>query len=146
MLIRPATPADEPFLVAMLRHAAADCTPETIATYATGFGRDGDFGVIAEGLGAAWCRRIRGHGFVAEDVPELTIGMQPEVRGQGLGTALLHALLDAAAARGERAVSLSVDPANAAAIALYRKVGFEQVGDCDGHPTMLIRVPPPARA
>jgi ribosomal protein S18 acetylase RimI-like enzyme len=146
MDVRSATPADEPFLTAMLRHASSDFTEETRLTYVAGFGREGDFGVVADGEGAAWCRQIRGWGFVADDVPELTIGLEPQARGRGLGERLLRALLDMAAERGVRAVSLSVDPANAPAVALYERVGFERVGETDGHPTMLIRVSPRARA
>ena len=53
--------------------------------------------------------------------------VQPEVQGQGVGKALLQALLSAAAEVVEQ-VKLTVVADNAAAIALYRKLGFETYG------------------
>lgn len=58
--LRPATAADEPFLLEMLDLASnwrEGAPPNPVDTeYAAGFGRPGDIGVIAEGAGAAWCR------------------------------------------------------------------------------------------
>lgn len=55
------------------------------------------------------------------------ISLIPSYRGKGLGTAMLRDLLAHAAASGRR-VSLQVDAANRAS-ALYRRLGFEQVGE-----------------
>ena len=52
----------------------------------------------------------------------------PEVRGQGLGRRLLALTLDIAAHRGARVVQLEVRAGNAAARALYRALGFQEVG------------------
>jgi ribosomal-protein-alanine N-acetyltransferase len=49
------------------------------------------------------------------------IMVHPDCRGGGIGTALMRAAL----ARAETAVLLTVDPANAAAVQLYRNFGFE---------------------
>jgi ribosomal protein S18 acetylase RimI-like enzyme len=49
------------------------------------------------------------------------IMVHPDRRGAGIGTALMRAALEQAAA----AVLLTVDPANAAAVQLYRNFGFE---------------------
>ncbi|MEV0900691.1 GNAT family N-acetyltransferase [Actinoplanes sp. NPDC049802] len=49
-------------------------------------------------------------------------------RGAGIGSALLTAALDLAAARGDRAVQLSVVDTNPRAEALYRRRGFVIVG------------------
>ncbi|WP_432494026.1 GNAT family N-acetyltransferase [Kineococcus auxinigenes] len=51
-----------------------------------------------------------------------------EHRGAGTGSALLAAALDLAAARGDRAVQLSVADTNPRAEALYRRRGFTVVG------------------
>ena len=61
-----------------------------------------------------------------EGVVELTyISVDPSMRGQGLGRALLDAFTQAARAAGYRSAGLSVEAENAAAIALYTKAGFE---------------------
>ena len=53
----------------------------------------------------------------------------PEVRGRGVGTLLLeHALTYAARTLGTRQVNLGVNSRNAAAIALYKKLGFVEYG------------------
>lgn len=53
----------------------------------------------------------------------------PEARGQGVGTALLHAISAEAAARGYGEVRLDVVEGNARARALYEREGFRAVGD-----------------
>jgi GNAT superfamily N-acetyltransferase len=73
-----------------------------------------------------------GYGFVSEDVPEVGIGVVAGRRGEGIGRALLNALL--AVAPG--ALSLSVDDGNPA-VELYRKSGFVPVGRVGNSTTML---------
>lgn len=56
---------------------------------------------------------------------ELTyIGVAPAARGQGLGTTILAAFVEAARAAGYTSIALSVETDNPAAIALYTKFGF----------------------
>ena len=52
--------------------------------------------------------------------------VSPAHRGRGLGETLVRGLIEEARAANHRVVSLNVDPRNAPAIALYRKVGFEE--------------------
>jgi ribosomal protein S18 acetylase RimI-like enzyme len=149
--IRPVTPDDLPFLRDMGWEAAA-VAPEmramgrdaalaipSIRKYLDGWGRLGDAGVIAidEGgarLGAAWYRLFPAddpaYGFVAADIPELSIGVASDARGQGVGRALLDALLATARQQGYRAVSLSVDRQNPA-LRLYERAGFYDAGVSD---------------
>ena len=54
-------------------------------------------------------------------------------RGQGLGQALLYALLLLAQRRGLEWATLEVRASNQTAIALYQKFGFEQVGERRGY-------------
>jgi GNAT superfamily N-acetyltransferase len=106
--------------------------------YLEGWGRTGDAAVVAvvdgQRLGAAWYRLFPaeepGWGFVATDIPELSIGVAAEARGTGIGSALLDALLTLARDQGYRAVSLSVDRRNPAR-RLYERKGFRDAGISD---------------
>ena len=119
-----------------------------LARYVEGFGRPGDFGVVAhdEGrpLGAAWCRLFPrdapGYGFVDETTPELSIAVFAGQRGRGIGTALVEALKREAENRRFLRLSLSVEHDNPAA-ALYRRQGFQQVGSSQGASTLLLNLP-----
>lgn len=66
-------------------------------------------------------------GDAADAVRLMDILLLPECRGQGLGTALIAALLEQAAAAG-REVSLQVEKGNPAA-GLYRRLGFRSYAD-----------------
>ncbi len=149
MTLRRAVPADEPFLLEMLELASnwregAPRNPVDLE-YAAGFGRPGDVGVVAEGAGAAWCR-LRpvtnpGYGYVADDIPELTIAVRASHRGQGIASALLDALKREAAAAGHHAISLSVEPDNPAR-RIYERAGFQyRFTDPGGSHTMVAEFP-----
>ena len=56
------------------------------------------------------------------------VAVFPEARRQGVGRKLMEALLQAAAARGGEFLSLEVRPSNLEALALYRGLGFREVG------------------
>ncbi len=80
-------------------------------------------------MGAAWYRLFepsdRGNGILAErDVPELAIALAPELRGRGIGGALLAELAWVAASDGFHQLVLSVDPHNARAVRLYQRSGW----------------------
>lgn len=155
--IRDATLADEPFLWRVLSFTAVapDVEPPTIeairqdpgiSRYLMGWGRPGDAGVIGEvegqPVGAAWQRLfpsgVRGYGFVSEEIPEVSLGVEVAWRNRHIGRALLAALVDRARAARIEAVSLSVDASNAPAVALYTAMGFMSVGGDADHPTMLL--------
>jgi ribosomal protein S18 acetylase RimI-like enzyme len=100
----------------------------------------GDFGFVAEEVGAivgiVWLLFLPadhpGYGFVAEGVPELSVGVWPGYRGRGVGERLMRQALAEARRRGLERVSLSVEPENPA-LHLYRKLGFVPVeGGADG--------------
>lgn len=148
---RRATAADLPFLEEVFV-IAADWNPEaakgaefwhadpTFQKYLAGFPRDTDLGFIAEregqDAGAVWSRYFTaadpGYGFVAEDIPELSIGVVAGRRGEGIGRALLNAMLAASPV----SLSLSVEDGNPA-LELYRKSGFVPVGRVGDATTML---------
>ena len=63
----------------------------------------------------------------------LNIGALAVHHGQGLGFRLLQQVLSGASAAGAKSVFLEVRPGNAAAIRLYHRVGFKQVGRRKGY-------------
>jgi tRNA threonylcarbamoyladenosine biosynthesis protein TsaB len=74
---------------------------------------------------------IRGYAVLMPVVDEaelLTIGVAAAHQRKGLGRALLNAMLQLARERKMVRVFLEVRPSNAAAVALYRRAGFEQIG------------------
>lgn len=114
-----------------------------IARYIAGWGRPGDRAFIAEQtedgwpvgvgqpIGIAWYRlfpeEAKGYGYVAGDVPELSVAVVPTFRGLSIGTDLMHQLLRQAEKDGYRGLSLSVDPHNPA-VRLYERLGFSRTG------------------
>ncbi|MFW6692784.1 GNAT family N-acetyltransferase [Streptomyces sp. MAR4 CNX-425] len=106
------------------------------ARYVAGWPGETDLGVVAEAggqpVGAAWLRRFPaahpGYGFVAADVPELTIGVARDWRGRGVGRGLLRALAARAEAAGITRISLSVERENVAR-KLYLSEGYRVVGE-----------------
>lgn len=159
MEIREATAEDAGFLLDMLVEAC-NWNGEQRATrrdveadphlrhYVSGWPRMQDFGVVAvddEGapVGGAWARtfspRDPGYGYVAADVPEISMAVVASWRGRGVGRRLLQALVDAAREQGWRALSLSVEDGNRAA-QLYRAAGFTAVGRNGSSDTMLLNL------
>jgi ribosomal protein S18 acetylase RimI-like enzyme len=156
--LRDADAGDAQFLIKMLavaanwRGEAQLQSPDEVlrkpelAHYIDGWPRPGDCGVIAllgEPIGAAWFRFLpftdRGYGYVADDVPEVTIGVRPGHRGRGVGHALLRRLVERARAADLTAVSLSVEEDNPA-MRLYERVGFVSVDRVKGSATMILRL------
>ena len=142
---RSAGPEDFTFLATMLGEAAVwrpdKPTPTAdqvladprYSMYLAGWPRPGDYGLIAEQdapVGAAWYRTYteasHGYGFVAEDIPELSIAVVASHRHGGVGRRLLVDLINTSDSQGYPALSLSVAEANPAR-RLYESVGFVPV-------------------
>jgi [ribosomal protein S18]-alanine N-acetyltransferase len=64
----------------------------------------------------------------AEEVEILNLAVRPEARRRGVGKALVLALLRALGGECQGKVFLEVRESNAAGIAFYRSLGFEQIG------------------
>ena len=56
------------------------------------------------------------------------IAVEPELRGQGIGTILFGELIKAVKNRGATSITLEVRPSNVAAIKLYESFGLKSVG------------------
>jgi ribosomal protein S18 acetylase RimI-like enzyme len=97
-------------------------------------------------LGAAWYRTYteasHGHGFISEDVPELSIAVVGWHRHEGIGRRLLVDLITASVAQGHPALSLSVNGDNPAR-GLYESVGFVPVDKHGSSWTMVKHAPQP---
>ena len=127
----------------MLRYAAHQTSVTDVreqpqlARYATAWGRNGDFGCIADrgttAVGAAWLRlwlgEDKGFGYISDEIPELAFAVLPDYRGQGIGTQLLMQVLNMAK-ESFPAVSLSVRSDNPV-VRLYQRSGFVKVADSE---------------
>ena len=142
-LVRRGDAIDIPFLRDMLHHAyywrESDAqASEPVSRYVANFGRKGDAAMIAiedhRRVGAAWYRLFPrdepGFAFVDEQTPEVSIAVVPSMRGRGLGSRLLEALIARARTEGYRALSLSVERDNPS-IALYERYGFRPIREED---------------
>src|SRR6516164_5474672 len=139
LVIRPAVQDDLEVLWHFLAIAAYEPDAEAakaipgVAKYLVGWQRPGDFGFIAaqhgEIIGAAWARRFcaeeLGVPYGDEEAPKVSIGVEPNARGQGAGEQLMRALIGEAARRGLR-LCLSVRSDNPAR-RLYERLGFRAI-------------------
>lgn len=69
-----------------------------------------------------------GYWLLVDEMHISTLAVHPEIRGQGIGERLLLAGLEQAWIQGAEMSTLEVRPSNKAALALYRKYGYELVG------------------
>ncbi len=63
-----------------------------------------------------------------EECQITNVAILPEYRGQGIGTKLFGAIIEAVKAKGVTAMTLEVRPSNAPARALYARYGFKDAG------------------
>lgn len=71
--------------------------------------------------------------FVVDECHLLRIATHPEVRRRGIGTAMLARVIERARARSCRVINLEVASRNDAAVRLYARAGFEEVGRRPGY-------------
>lgn len=127
LLIRPATPADIPAMMALEKHAAtaAHWSAEQYQTMFAGSGPRRVALIIEEDA------RIQGFLLARALNPEWeieNIAVAGTARRRGLGTRLLGEFLDLARGQGAQAVFLEVRESNRAARALYEKWAFVENG------------------
>lgn len=99
-----------------------------LQVYVADFGKqEDDICFVAEVdekvVGAVWVRVMEDYGHIEDDVPSFAISLYKEYRGNGIGTALMHKMLDELKERGYKKVSLAVQKANYA-VRMYKAVGF----------------------
>ena len=122
--IRPMGPEDIPVVAAMERAIFPD--PWSENAFREELAAGGRIYLVVEEGGA-----VAGYGgllVVGEDTHIVTLGVDPERRGRGLGTRLMLALAEAALEAGSSHLTLEVRVSNEAAQRLYRRFGFETVG------------------
>lgn len=117
--------------IAARLHGEAFARAWTDGEFASLIGQPAVFGFLALDPARP---RDQAAGFVlareaAGEAEILTIGVAGKARRSGLGWRLMQAAMRESVARDAQEMFLEVDEANAAAIALYRKLGFEKVGE-----------------
>jgi len=144
VIYRPLINSDEPFLWEMLFEAAhmaesketiaeAKSNP-TLSLYVDGFGnKPTDIGFLAihkftkEKIGAAWIRLLigdsKGYSFIDSKTAELAMAIAKNHRNCGIGSKLLHLLIEATQKKFN-AIGLSVRDSNPA-LRLYKRFGFK---------------------
>jgi ribosomal protein S18 acetylase RimI-like enzyme len=144
--VRPARPKDArsylAFWTAIVeegRHVRTERVTGTPRTYRRRFRRswtDREAQIVALDLGD----RVVGHVYIQREahpvtrhVATLGIAVSADVRGRGVGTALMAEALRWARSVGVDKIVLSVYPHNTGAIALYRKFGFVEEGRLARH-------------
>ena len=139
--VRAALPADAAAVAAIYGHHVATGTgsfeldpptPVEMAERMAGIHAAGRPWLVAERAG-----RVLGYAYAGIYRPRLayryaaedSVYLAPEAIGQGIGRALLAALIDACTARGDRQmIAVIGDSANAASSGLHAAVGFTHVG------------------
>ena len=104
-----------------------------LQVYTKDFGasvHDRAFAAAADGkiVGAVWVRIMQDYGHIDNETPSFAVSLYPDYRGEGIGTALMRTMLRELRDCGYAQASLSVQKENYAA-GMYRKLGFETVGE-----------------
>lgn len=79
-------------------------------------------------VGACWARTTDEYGHIDEVTPSLSISLYRPYRSQGIGGAMMRALIDELRVAGYPRCSLSVQKENPA-LRLYKRMGFRIVGN-----------------
>jgi len=137
--LRAAAFDDVPTLARIAREALPEAWSE--ASIRASLARPGACAVVTEPV----------RGFVlgqpsADEAEILTLAVEKEFRGQGLGRMLVAALLDRLRSAGVRRVSLELRGSNTVALELYTSLGFAAAGvrRCyyrDGEDALVLRAP-----
>lgn len=117
----------------------------SISKYINEFGsKTGDIGIVAvhenTSIGVIWGRLFskeeQGYGYVDSNTPEIGMSIQPNYRGNGIGTELLKRIEEAYSSLNIKALSLSVDKLNSAK-RLYERAGYMPYSESETSVVML---------
>ena len=125
-----ATSADLAEVVAMERACYSD--PWPASAFAVLPDNPRVYFAVARGLAGRVIGYVVGW-YVADEGELANLAVAPDDRRQGIGRALLDAMLADAMARGTRELYLEVRESNAAARRLYHSLEFEEVGRRKGY-------------
>jgi [ribosomal protein S18]-alanine N-acetyltransferase len=126
MNIRPALPDDLPAILALER-SSPTAAHWSDAEYRLVF----DPGATPRTLLVAVAPAVAGYIVVRTAGPEWEVEnvvVSADLRGRGIGLALVNAVIEKARTAGAESLALEVRASNAAARALYTRAGFLQVG------------------
>jgi L-amino acid N-acyltransferase len=142
-LIRPATEADLPAILAIYNDAVTKTTaiwneaPSDLDSRRTWFAqrRQAGFPVLVADDG-----KVIGYGSFGEFRPfegyrytvEHSVYVLDEAQGRGVGRMLLHGLIVEARQMGKRVMVGAIDGSNYASLALHETMGFEETGRMPG--------------
>jgi [ribosomal protein S18]-alanine N-acetyltransferase len=126
LLIRPADMTDAPAIAAL--HAMAFDRPWGLMEFERLLAEENILAHVA----AAGTAGARAEGFTlsrlaADEAEILSIAVAPERRGEGVARRMLDAHREALMLSRVRMLFLEVEDSNAAALALYRRQGFQEV-------------------
>ncbi|HEX9039003.1 MAG TPA: GNAT family N-acetyltransferase [Ktedonobacterales bacterium] len=150
--VRQATVDDIPFLRELMREAFL-ASPTLVAQYSMA-----EYQRYQERVWSRW-REKPGPAFIAvdsaggpigglrvnpDDSWAIGMGVVAAARNQGVGRRLIEAAISYARAAGAPSLFLKVDPTNAIAIALYRRMGFVETGERERAISMRLSLDEPA--
>lgn len=128
--LSPMVRTDLPRVVAI--DAAASPRPWSEAAFAAELDRADRHYLVARSA-AGGIVGFAGVAVLGDEAHVMTVAVDPTVQGRGIGAQLMAGLLDEMSRRGLTAVTLEVRRSNAAALRLYRRIGFEQAGVRPGY-------------
>lgn len=117
---------------------------EELQVYIKDFGtKKDDYCLAAECggklIGACWVRIMDDYGHIDDATPSFAVSLYEGYRGHGIGTELMRRMLELLSSKGYKRASLAVQKENYA-VNMYRKVGFEIVGENEQEYIMLCRL------
>ncbi len=118
----------EPCEIALIAELEGECfSHSSDADALKMFCRDGSFAVmlLENGRAASYCTVFS----VLDEGQIIKVATRKECRGRGYAESVMRAVLEESQRRGLSLLSLEVRRSNAAAIALYGKLGFEIMGE-----------------